>query len=131
MKRGKHIIPASAYMLVGDGDTVKAGDALINGPLNPHDILHIRGKDDLQVYLVTRCNRVYQSQGVAIHDKHIEVILRQMLRGCKLSPPETRISSPVRWWTSTPSRTRTPRCWRRAVSRQQPTVLLGVPGLPF
>ena len=67
-------------MLVGDGDTVKAGDALINGPLNPHDILHIRGKDDLQVYLVDQVQQVYQSQGVAIHDKHIEVILRQMLR---------------------------------------------------
>ena len=76
----EHIIPASAYMLVGDGDTVKAGDALINGPLNPHDILHIRGKDDLQVYLVDQVQQVYQSQGVAIHDKHIEVILRQMLR---------------------------------------------------
>ncbi len=76
----EHIIPAAAYMLVGDGDEVKAGDALISGPLNPHDILHIRGKDDLQGYLVDQVQQVYQSQGVGIHDKHIEIILRQMLR---------------------------------------------------
>ena len=75
-----HIIPAAAYMLVGDGDEVKAGAALISGPLNPHDILHIRGKDDLQGYLVDQVQQVYQSQGVGIHDKHIEIILRQMLR---------------------------------------------------
>lgn len=67
-------------MLVKDGDTVMAGDPLISGPLNPHDILHIRGKDDLQNYLVDQVQQVYQSQGVAIHDKHIEIILRQMLR---------------------------------------------------
>ncbi len=76
----EHIIPASAYLLVGHGDEVKAGDALISGPLNPHDILHIRGKDDLQGYLVDQVQQVYQSQGVGIHDKHIEIILRQMLR---------------------------------------------------
>jgi DNA-directed RNA polymerase subunit beta' len=76
----EHLILASSYMLVKDGDTVMAGDPLISGPLNPHDILHIRGKDDLQNYLVDQVQQVYQSQGVAIHDKHIEIILRQMLR---------------------------------------------------
>jgi DNA-directed RNA polymerase subunit beta' len=76
----EHMIPASAHILVASGDSVKAGDALINGPLNPHDILHIRGKDDLQLYLVNEVQQVYQSQGVSIHDKHIEIILRQMLR---------------------------------------------------
>jgi len=76
----EHLILASPYMLVKDGDTVRAGDPLISGPLNPHDILHIRGKDDLQSYLVNQVQQVYQSQGVAIHDKHIEIILRQMLR---------------------------------------------------
>ena len=76
----EHIIPASAYLLVGNDDLVKAGDALITGPLNPHDILHIRGQDDLQGYLVDQVQQVYQSQGVGIHDKHIEIILRQMLR---------------------------------------------------
>jgi DNA-directed RNA polymerase subunit beta' len=76
----EHLIPASAHILVTNGDQVKAGDALIGGPLNPHDILHIRGKDDLQRYLVNEVQQVYQSQGVSIHDKHIEIILRQMLR---------------------------------------------------
>jgi DNA-directed RNA polymerase subunit beta' len=76
----EHLILASSYMLVKDGDNVRAGAPLISGPLNPHDILHIRGKDDLQSYLVDQVQQVYQSQGVAIHDKHIEIILRQMLR---------------------------------------------------
>jgi DNA-directed RNA polymerase subunit beta' len=76
----EHIIPASAYIQVSHGDQIKAGDALTGGPLNPHDILHIRGKDELQRYLVDEVQQVYRSQGVSIHDKHIEVILRQMLR---------------------------------------------------
>jgi DNA-directed RNA polymerase subunit beta' len=76
----EHFIPASARLLVNDGDLIKAGEALISGPLNPHDILHIRGKDQLQRYLVDEVQSVYQSQGVGIHDKHIEIILRQMLR---------------------------------------------------
>ena len=75
----EHIIPVSAHILVKDGDEVKAGDALTNGPLNPHDILRIRGKDELQGYLVGEVQQVYKSQGVSIHDKHIEIILRQML----------------------------------------------------
>jgi DNA-directed RNA polymerase subunit beta' len=76
----EHLIHASSYMMVSDGDTVRAGDPLISGPMNPHDILHIRGQDDLQSYVVNQVQQVYVSQGVAIHDKHIEIILRQMLR---------------------------------------------------
>ena len=76
----EHLIPAAARVLVADGNQVRAGDALTAGPLNPHDILHIRGKDDLQDYLVNEVQQVYRSQGVSIHDKHIEIILRQMLR---------------------------------------------------
>ena len=76
----EYVIPAHAHILVSDGDEVKAGDALTGGPLNPHDILHIRGKDALQRYLVDEVQQVYLSQGVTIHDKHIEIILRQMLR---------------------------------------------------
>jgi DNA-directed RNA polymerase subunit beta' len=76
----EHLIHASSYMMVSDGDTVRAGDPLISGPINPHDILHIRGTDDLQSYVVNQVQQVYVSQGVAIHDKHIEIILRQMLR---------------------------------------------------
>ena len=76
----ENVIPASANLLVQPGAEVRAGDPLTSGPLNPHDILHIRGKDELQGYLVNEVQAVYQSQGVGIHDKHIEIILRQMLR---------------------------------------------------
>ena len=74
------MISRSALLLVNTGDEVTAGQALTQGPLNPHDILNIRGKDELQKYLVDEVQQVYRSQGVAIHDKHIEIILRQMLR---------------------------------------------------
>ena len=76
----EHLIAAGARILVSDGDQVKAGHPLTSGPLNPHDILHIHGKDELQKYLLDEVQQVYQAQGVGIHDKHIEIILRQMLR---------------------------------------------------
>ncbi|MEC9309234.1 MAG: DNA-directed RNA polymerase subunit beta' [Chloroflexota bacterium] len=76
----EHIISRSALVLVKSGDEVIAGEALTQGPLNPHDILNIRGKDALQKYVVDEVQQVYRSQGVGIHDKHIEIILRQMLR---------------------------------------------------
>ena len=72
--------PTGAYVLVDDGDQIQAGVPLIYGPLNPHDILNIQGTEELQRYLVDEVQKVYRNQGVGIHDKHIEVILRQMLR---------------------------------------------------
>ena len=83
----EHVIPAAAYLLVGDGDWVNAGDALTSGPLNPHDLLRVLGKDALQSHLVDQVQAVYQSQGVGIHDKHIEIILRQMLRRVQVKEP--------------------------------------------
>ena len=82
-----HIVPASAHVMVENGAAVKAGDPLTMGPLNPHDILRIRGKEELQRYLVAEVRKVYRSQGVSIHDKHIEVILRQMLRRVQVDTP--------------------------------------------
>ena len=76
----KYIIPTLAHTLIENSSQIRAGDALTAGPLNPHDILRIRGKEELQRYLIMEVQRVYRSQGVGIHDKHIEVILRQMLR---------------------------------------------------
>ena len=73
-------MPASAELLVNHGDQVKAGDRLTAGPKNPHDILSIQGTSELQQYMVNEVQQVYRSQGVGIHDKHIEIILRQMLR---------------------------------------------------
>ena len=83
----EYIVPASAHVLAEDGASVKAGDALTAGPLNPHDMLRIRGKDELQRYLIGEVQKVYRSQGVTIHDKHIEVILRQMLRRVQVDTP--------------------------------------------
>ena len=83
----EHVIPAAAYLMVGHGDWVNAGDALTSGPLNPHDLLRVLGKDSLQSHLVDQVQAVYQSQGVGIHDKHIEIILRQMLRRVQVKEP--------------------------------------------
>ena len=83
----EHVIPASSYLMVRDGDRINAGDPLTSGPLNPHDILRIRGKEALQSYIVDQVQAVYQSQGVTIHDKHIEIILRQMLRRVQVTEP--------------------------------------------
>ena len=83
----EHIVPISAHILVEDGSSIKAGDALTAGPPNPHDILRIRGKEELQRYLTGEVQRVYRAQGVGIHDKHVEVILRQMLRRVQVDTP--------------------------------------------
>ena len=83
----EHVIPTSSYLMVRDTDRINAGDPLTSGPLNPHDILRIRGKEALQSYIVDQVQAVYQSQGVTIHDKHIEIILRQMLRRVQVTEP--------------------------------------------
>ena len=67
-----------------EADEVKAGDPLMDGPINPHDILHVKGVDALQKYLVNEVQEVYRLQGVSINDKHIEVIVRQMLRRVRI-----------------------------------------------
>jgi len=72
---------------VQDGDKVSAGDQLTEGLVNPHDILRIRGLHALQQYLVQEIQSVYRSQGVDINDKHIEIIVRQMLRRVKVEEP--------------------------------------------
>jgi len=75
----EYTIPHGAHLLVQSGDKVKAGGRLTRGPIDPHDILHIMGKDAVQQYLIDEIQKVYRSQGVTIHDKHIAVITRQML----------------------------------------------------
>jgi DNA-directed RNA polymerase subunit beta' len=69
---------------VQEGDRVRAGEALMDGPLNPHDILRVMGMNRLQEYIVNEIQEVYRLQGVNINDKHIEVIVRQMLRWVKI-----------------------------------------------
>ena len=73
-----------AKLKVEDGDVVEAGDELIEGSINPHDLLRILGVKAVQDYLVKEVQSVYRRQGVEIADKHIEVIVRQMLRKVKV-----------------------------------------------
>ncbi|HEX8340671.1 MAG TPA: DNA-directed RNA polymerase subunit beta' [Tepidisphaeraceae bacterium] len=80
----EHHVPQDKELLVHTGDAVEAGDPLIRGPVIPHDILRIRGEEALHGYLLTEVQNVYRSQGVKINDKHIEVILAQMLRKIKI-----------------------------------------------
>jgi DNA-directed RNA polymerase subunit beta' len=78
-------IPLNVHVTVHDGQHVEAGDQLIEGSVNPHDILRIKGETALQNYLVQEVQKVYRSQGVDINDKHIEVIVRSMLRKKKVT----------------------------------------------
>ena len=76
----KYLIPFGSKLKVQDGDTVEAGDELTEGSVNPHDILKIKGVKGVQAYMLKEVQSVYRLQGVEISDKHIEVIIRQMLR---------------------------------------------------
>ncbi len=79
-KEYKHLVPMAKRLLVRDGDTVEAGEPLCVGAANPHDVLHIMGENTLQRYLMDEIQQVYRLQGVSINDKHIGVIIRQMMR---------------------------------------------------
>ncbi len=83
-KNFEHQVPINKRLLVRDGDEVIAGDQLSDGDLNPHDILSISGENALQNYLMNEIQQVYRVQGVSINDKHIGVIIRQMLRKVEL-----------------------------------------------
>lgn len=67
------------------GDRVQAGDKLMEGAANPHDILAVNGRKELAKFMVDEIQEIYRTQGVRINDKHIEVIVRQMLRRCKIT----------------------------------------------
>jgi DNA-directed RNA polymerase subunit beta' len=84
-KEYKHLIPMTKRLLIRDGDTVDAGEALCVGAANPHDILHILGESTLQRYLMDEIQQVYRLQGVSINDKHIGVIIRQMMRKVEIA----------------------------------------------
>lgn len=79
-----HQVPYGARLKVHDGDRVEAGDELTEGSVNPHDMLKIKGPRGVQVYMLQEVQKVYRLQGVDIDDKHIEVMIRQMLRKVKL-----------------------------------------------
>ncbi|MCL4845584.1 MAG: DNA-directed RNA polymerase subunit beta' [Acidobacteria bacterium] len=80
----EYSLPRGVHVNVQDADRVRAGDPLMDGPSNPHDILAVLGEKELQRYLVNEVQEVYRLQGVNINDKHIEVIVRQMMRWVKV-----------------------------------------------
>jgi DNA-directed RNA polymerase subunit beta' len=80
----EYLLPRGVHINVQEGENVRAGEALMDGPRNPHDILRVLGEKELQSYLVNEIQEVYRLQGVNINDKHIEVIVRQMMRWIKV-----------------------------------------------
>ncbi len=83
----EYMIPKGKHVTVREGDWVKAGEPLMDGAVNPHSILDILGPKALQRYLVDEVQKVYRLQGVSINDKHIEVIVRQMMRKIRIEEP--------------------------------------------
>ncbi|SVC03726.1 uncharacterized protein METZ01_LOCUS256580, partial [marine metagenome] len=83
----EYLIPQGRHLSVRDGDWINAGDALSEGSVDPHDILKITGVNAVQEYLVNQIQEVYRMQGVGINDKHVEVIVRQMLQKVRIDDP--------------------------------------------
>jgi DNA-directed RNA polymerase subunit beta' len=83
----EYFIPKGKHVNVHEGDWVRAGEPLMDGSANPHDILDVLGPNELQKYLVDEVQDVYRLQGVSINDKHIEIIVRQMLRKVRIEDP--------------------------------------------
>ena len=83
----EHLISLTKHIIVFKGDLVKKGQQLTDGPVVPHEILEVCGPQDLQEHLVNEVQEVYRLQGVEINDKHIEIIVRQMLRKVKITDP--------------------------------------------
>ena len=83
----EYLIPRGKHVNVQEGDFVRAGEPLMDGAVNPHDILAVLGENELQNYLVNEVQEVYRLQGVNINDKHIEIIVRQMLRRLEVVDP--------------------------------------------
>ncbi len=82
--RAEYLLPRGVHINVQEGEFVKAGEALMDGPRNSHDILKVLGEKEMQSYMVNEVQEVYRLQGVNINDKHIEVIVRQMMRWIKV-----------------------------------------------
>jgi DNA-directed RNA polymerase subunit beta' len=83
----EHLVPHGKRFLVHSGDMVKAGQALVDGPLVPHDILRVSGEEEVQKYLLHEIQSVYRSQRVEINDKHVEIIVGRMLRKVRVENP--------------------------------------------
>ncbi|MCH2064218.1 MAG: DNA-directed RNA polymerase subunit beta' [Roseibacillus sp.] len=82
-----HLVPMGRHMIVAEGDSIARGEQITEGPVAPEDLLEACGRQELQAHLVNEVQSVYRAQGVEINDKHIEIIIRQMLRKVKISDP--------------------------------------------
>lgn len=82
-----HLVPMGKHIIVGEGDFLKRGDQITEGPVSPDDLLEACGSQALQEHLTNEVQRVYRLQGVEINDKHIEIVIRQMLRKVKITEP--------------------------------------------
>jgi DNA-directed RNA polymerase subunit beta' len=80
----EYLIAKGKHLTVKEGDHVRAGESMMDGPANPHDILKVKGEKELAAWLVNEIQQVYRLQGVSINDKHIEAIVRQMLRRVRI-----------------------------------------------
>ncbi|MEW6067713.1 MAG: DNA-directed RNA polymerase subunit beta' [Nitrospirota bacterium] len=83
----EYLVPKGKHVTVHEGDWVRAGEPLMDGAVNPHSILDILGPEEMQSYLVNEVQKVYRLQGVTINDKHIEVIVRQMMKKVRIENP--------------------------------------------
>jgi len=105
----EYLIPKDKHVLVHDGQVVNKGEMIVDGPVDPHDLLRLLGVEALARYIIDEVQDVYRLQGVKINDKHIEVIVRQMLRRVQIEDPGETASRPsVRrsWKTTRKSRQR-------------------------
>ena len=109
------LVSARAHLEVTAGQEVAAGDALVEGPKDPKELLEVKGIRETQQYLVEEVQKVYRDQGVSIHDKHIELIVRQMLRRVLVAEPGDAPSCPASAST-TRSTPRSTAAWSRRAS---------------
>ena len=86
-ERREYMIPAAAHIIVSAGDRVDAGQPMTAGPKSPQQILRIQGRQEVQKYLIEEVQKVYRSQGVTIHNKHIETVVSQMIRKVRIDSP--------------------------------------------
>jgi len=86
-REAEHLVPPGKHMRVHGGDRVEAGEPLVDGPLDPEEVLEIKGVEALAEYLLEEIQSVYRSQGVSVNDKHVEIVISQMLRMVKVQEP--------------------------------------------
>ena len=117
----EYLIAKDKHLLVHDGQVVNKGEMIVDGPVDPHDLLRLLGIEELARYIIDEVQDVYRLQGVKINDKHIEVIVRQMLRRIEVDEPGETPFITGRAGRSAPSCSRRTRRRRRPARSRRPT----------